>query len=114
MKGCPTEVVGPMGPWWKKFHETVKLVQVGDSCERVVELWGEPDIRTRPNDRQVPEYAAMGMYDAFEAADEMWGYVDYYHTNRLYILEIKKGIVLQKYRSQYRYVEPTQGPEGSQ
>jgi hypothetical protein len=103
MKGFTDGVDGPLGPWFKKVHEAVGVVQVGDSRERVIECLGPPDevqhdaVRAGGQLQGLLESVAGGdtliRYGDKSPLPETLVYRDPFRPRRCYLLGIRAGVV---------------------
>jgi hypothetical protein len=86
MKGFPDRVDGPLGPWFKKVHEAVASVNVGDPREAVIECLGPP--------HEVRHHAvSAGQYGDKTPLPETLVYHDPYRPRRYYLFGIRAGVV---------------------
>ena len=103
MKGFPSRVDGPLGPWHKKVNQAVAGVRVGDAREKVIECLGAPDevlhdvVSAGGELQALLEQVAGGdtliRYGEKDPLPETLVYRDPYRPKRRYLYGIRAGVV---------------------
>lgn len=108
MKGFPSPVPGPLGPWYKKVNEAVAQVRVGTTSDELIQLLGDPDERRAGRSHPLkffqelmdriaggPTRIRYGTKDAF---DVVLVYFDPYRPRRHYAFGISRGVIAQAWQ----------------
>ncbi len=97
IKGCPAQVGGPLGPWYRKVNETVAQAQICTSGAKLRQLMGEPDETVLIPDEDRREDATAPVDSRHP--EVLWIYRDPYRPRMQYEFGISGDVVVSRSRT---------------